>query len=268
MIVSLLLVTYLNRVVGHLVMLGFDYLMTLVKAYNPNQYEKLIERPLREHLRFLLATFFLCMLIFTILFIPITFNYIRAIPAMTAEMQTLELDASVAADHRVTLLPRPNIVLDLTTNATERDDEDLLITQDALIYPRYLLFGDRSLIWGEVRDLKTDSPSRDLFLIPSVLFWFFLYELLILFIIFWLLVLLGYCLPRLAHHRITFRETIKIAILAMPSVMIMGLGLFPIAPLFWWGVLLTAIVYALGIALHAELAVDDHGGKHGMHRRE
>jgi hypothetical protein len=236
-----------------------DYLLMLVKAYNPNQYEKLLEHRMRDYVSFFLLTLVLCMVVFAILIIPATYGFISSMPAKTAEVEQLEISANVKADHSVTLLERPNVVLDLEANTTEAD---FALTNKGVIYPRYFLFGERLMPWAEVRDLKTQTDTRDnflaaavIFILPSIIFWFFLFQLLKLALIFGLLVLLGYTLPRIAKHHLSLRETVKLAVLALPSIMIMDLAFYPLAPLFWWGFLLTAALFFVGVALISEIQV-------------
>lgn len=240
-----------------------DYLWTLVKAYNPNQYDKLLERRGHEFLVFMALTLVFCMILFTILLIPVTYKYISSIPGKTAEVEQLELSAQVKADHQVTLLDRPQIILDTSANTTRTGE--FTITNDGVMYPKYLFFGTSMMRWSEVRDLKQQTPTRDraltafiIFILPSIIFWFFLFQFFKLGLIFLLLCVLGYAIPKAFQHGIRFADSAKVAVLAMPSLMVMDLALYPLAPLFWWGLVLTSVFFFVGIALISEVQTLEH----------
>jgi hypothetical protein len=234
------------------------YAMMLVRAYNPNQYSKLLERPGREFLAFFLLTITFSLVLFTIILIPLTFSYIRQLPETAQQVEQLELDANVAAAAPVALLNRPSIILALDANDTPQGE--ITLSNTGIIYPKYLFFGNAIIRWDDIHDLKNQTPTRDhvlaaliLFLLPSIIFWFFLYSMLKLSLIFVCLLLLGYLLPRIFKYTISFVEVAKLAVLTVPSLLIMDLALFPLAPLFWWGLLLTVIFFFVGIALLSDL---------------
>lgn len=240
-----------------------DYALMLVKAYNPNQYAKLVERSKREFFSFLLLTMLFSLIIFVLLIIPVTVTYINNIPSTTEQINQLEFNASVDTDHPVTLLARPSIILDLDANETPRGE--ITLSNTGILYPKYLLFGNGIIRWEEVHNLKNQTPTRDhaltaliLFLIPSIIFWFFLYSIFKISLIFLALIILGYCIPRIFKHEISFLDVVKIGILALPSIFFMGVALFPIGPLFWWGLLLTVIFFLFGIALLSEVKEVHH----------
>jgi hypothetical protein len=238
------------------------YLSMLVQSYNPDTYVTLVEHSWRRFATFFFATLSLAFLIFTLVFIPATLRYIDALPQTLEQVQEFTISGSIEADHPITILQSPSVMLDL--NATEeRSDYDVLFTREGVRYPSFLFFGHSFVHWADVRDLKNPTPERDrllfgfaLFLLPSIIFWFALLTLIKLLGIVALLILLGYALPRAFSHRISWRETVKVAILSMPSVMLIGMGLSPLAPgkLIWWGLGITVVLFALGVFMLSERA--------------
>jgi hypothetical protein len=235
-----------------------DYLWMFVKSYNPNQYARLLEHSLRHFFSFVGLIILSCLFLFSLLMVPITYNYIDSIPARTANIERLTLDAEAVAAEPVTLLERPQIVLHLDANQTRSGD--ITLSNDGILYPKYLFFGTQQLAWSEVKDLKQPTQGRDrmitaaiVFLLPSIIFWFFLYSLLKTTIIVALLLLLGYSLPRIFKHKISGKDTFKLVLLTLPSLLIMDLALYPLAPLFWWGLLLTAVLFFVGVAIVSEV---------------
>ncbi len=240
------------------------YLSMLVRSYNPNQYEKLLEGRLHTFFGFLGILLGITALIFSVLVLAFTVRYIGEMPTLLAPVQELRISGEVVADAPVVLIDRPSIVLDATTNGSETTataHPDILLTSGGIVYPQYIYAGSEFIAWSDVTDLKRESPLRDrllagmvLFLAPSLIFWGLAYLLGKVFLISLLLLALGYWVPRAFKHRITFKELLKLLIIALPSVLILGIGLSPLAPgiLFWWGVGLSVLMFTIGVTLMSE----------------
>ncbi|MDD9954518.1 MAG: hypothetical protein OXR66_09390 [Candidatus Woesearchaeota archaeon] len=234
-----------------------SYWLLLIKSYNPDSYGKLLDKRIHAFAEFTAKTLLLAMILFIVTFIPMSIKYISTLPDTFDEVQTFTVDGKVEADHPVELLREPHVVLDLNGEA----NADFVLTNGGVFYPKYLYFGKTYVPWADLKDMKQQTSARDrlltgfvLFLVPSIIFWFFLYSVVKLIFIFTLLVLIGYYVPKVVKHRIPFKEVVKIAALAMPSVTLIGVGLYPLAPhmLFWWGLGLTFLLFAIGIALMSE----------------
>lgn len=237
-----------------------QYISQLVQSYNPNQYEKMMEEPFGNLLRFLLITTIIGLFMFTIFLLPAAYRYIGELPVTLDQVEKFEIDGTVVASQPVNLLAEPSVVLDIQGSVSP-SDYDFVFTSQGMTYPKYLFFGSEYIAWEDLRDLKKPTPIRDraltgivIFLIPSLLFWFLVYTILELILIFIILLVLGYIIPRALKHEIRFSEVLRVGILSLPSVIIIGIGLYPLAPgpLFWWGFLLTAIVFGIGIFCIAE----------------
>lgn len=234
------------------------YVGMLIRSYNPDHYVRLMELPWKRYVKFAAATLAVSLAIFLATFIFVSARYINDLPDTLEQVDTFHLSAEVETDHEVVLLSYPSIVLDM--NATG-GKHDVVFTREGLFYPTFIFFGESFVPWDGIADLKQQTAERDrmlfalvLFLLPSIIFWFAVLSLLKLILVFGALVLLGYVLPRMFRYRMRFGETVKTAILAMPSVMFIGLGLSPVAPrpMFWWGTLVTVLVFALGVLLLSE----------------
>jgi hypothetical protein len=251
-----------------------DYLWTLVKAYNPNQYERLLERPGRDLLAFFLLTLSLGILVFLCVLIPMTLNYTATLGERLGPLTQFRLDANVTADGLVVVLDHPAVVIDLNANTTP--PQTITLTDDGILYPAFFLFGNAELPWDEFHDLKAQSRSGNrllsaiiLFMLPSIAFWFILLSLAKIFIVALLLVLLGYIVPKVFGYSITLLDTLKVCALALPSIFILDLGLYPVAPLFWWGFALTIIYFIIGVAIVSEPRSRAPGtAKHGFEPKE
>jgi hypothetical protein len=241
-----------------------DYLEMLVKAYNPNQYSKLVERPVRDYVVFITLTTLLALIIFTAIIVPVTLNYVQSIPARTADVEQLELKADVKAAQPVMLMEQPKVTLDLDANGTRSGS--LTLTDEGILYPKYLFFGTAQLPWSDVNDLKQQTPVRDrmlagiiIFLLPSIIFWIFVFGLILCAALFLLFVILGYLAPKLFKHRLSFSESCKMATVAMPSALIFSIALSPLgaAALIWGGFALSIILFTVGVAILSEMDVEE-----------
>ena len=245
------------------------YLSMLIRAYSPNQYERLIEQRLRVFLAFLGMLIGVTAIVFSIVVVALTIGYVGGLPEILAPVHELRLSGNVTADAPVVLLERPTVVLDMTVNGTETAaarDPDLIFTQGGVVYPRYVYGGASFIAWSEMTDLKQQSPLRDrllggivLFLAPSLVFWGLVYHLGRVLLIALVLWAFGYWVPRAFRHRIGGLTSCKLLILTLPSVLIFGVGLSPLAPgpLFWWGLILTIMLYTLGVLMLSERITAD-----------
>ena len=243
-----------------------EHFWTLIHSYNPNRYEHLLERSWRYYLSFFFFIITCTIILFTILIIPVTYFYLKAIPLATAEIEELQLDAKVKANHQITLLQRPEFVLDMDANMTRTGT--LTLTKEGVLYPKYLFYGTTLIKWSEIKDLKQESSTRNtifsgmiIFLLPSIIFWFFVYSLFKIFLLSTVLAILAYFIMKILHHTLSLQHLVKIIVLSSPSIFLMGIAIYPLAPLFWWGFLLTGVLFALGIALNAEFAQQEHHKK-------
>lgn len=233
------------------------YLSLLVRSYNPNNYVKLVEIRMREILRFLFISLLSGLGIFILAFIFSSMNYVADLPEKLDSIDKFEVTGSLESNETVLLVEDPEIVVDLHGNSSEGD---VVISKHGILYPAHVLFGKTFAPWSELNDFKRQTEERDLllrgvviFLLPSLLFWFFIMSLAKLVLLFCVILLAGYYLPRMFKHRIAFREVFKTAILAMPSAILFGVGLNPVGrELFWWGALLTVLLYGTCIILLSE----------------
>ncbi len=243
------------------------YLGMLVHSYNPDRYVGMMEYPWRRFAKFFLATLAIALLLFVATFLPLAMRYIGTMPQTLQEVDRFQISSDIEAARPVELLAHPSVVLDLTGNAT-REGRTILITHDGISYPSYGLFGTTFVNWSQVNDLKTPTPERDkflygalIFLLPSIIFWCALASVRKLLLASVALMIVAYFLPRLFRHRISLSETVKSVTLAMPSVMLIGVGLSPLAPgpMFWWGLLLTVGVLAIAVVLLSERKAGKEG---------
>lgn len=234
------------------------YLTMLVHSYNPDTYVRLMEKKWRTFVKFFLLTLGLALLLFVLTFIPMALQWIGHLPETLGEVDAFSVSGNISADHPVELIEVPHTVLDVSDTGA---DAKFLFTEEGVHYPTFFYFGESFVAWGELTDLKQQTESRDrmlvlivLFLLPSILFWVSLWSILKLLLVFLLLVMSGFTFPRFLGYRLTFPETMKAAVLCMPSVMLFGVGLSPLAPrpLWWWGLALTAGLFCICVFLLSE----------------
>jgi hypothetical protein len=260
--------TYLNCLRERPMMRLEEYLLWLVKACNPNQYEKLLEHRQREFLQFFLYTLVLSVFVFTIISIPLGLSAISDLEARASRIDKLELSADVQAAEPITLTDRPQIVLDLSENATRSGT--ITLTNEGLLYPKYFLFGTETVRWSDIRDLRQNTPSRDsalfiavLFLLPSIIFWGFLVSFGFILLLFLILAIAGWAAPRALNHHIAFGDVMKLVVITLPAALLLSLALLPLGAtiLFWGGILFSVILFIIGIAMLSELRLVSHEGK-------
>jgi hypothetical protein len=240
----------------------------LVKAFNPNQYPKLLEHSGKSFLKFLIYTVLLSLLLFIVVTVPTTYLYAQSIPENAGAMEKLTLSGEAEATGPVYLLKQPAVLIDLDANQTRHGV--LTLSREGILYPKYLFFGTSFTSWSQLTDLKQETPEKRnvlrnliIFLLPSIIFWFFLFSSLATAIGLFVLILLGYFLPKLFHHAMSFGEAVKIGLLALPSTLFFSIGFYAldVKSIFWVGIILTVVLFSVGVMVTSELIVPER--KHG-----
>lgn len=237
-----------------------EYLMTLVKSYNPNQYHNLVDKEGKEIFQFMLYTLGLSLVVFVLLIVPIAGFYVMTINERLEPIQKMNVAAEIQTTGPVTLLNHPHIVMDLDANATQ--PRTITLTKDGLHYPTLYLFGDSTIPWSKILDLKnnaqTDAFLLAAFLLPSIIFWVLAWFAIKTILIFFILITLAILIPKIFGYTLEKGEAIKIAIFSSPSLFLFDFALEPIAPLFWWGLLLSAIYFWIAVLLAIEPMKKEH----------
>lgn len=239
------------------------YLLMLIHSLNPNMYDKLTQHSVRELLWFFAKTLLLGMVLFLVTFIPIAFVFINQLPERLDEVERFEMQGTVQAGRPIMLASYPGIVLhaNATREQALEEEAEIVLTDQGVVYPEYLFFGAEYVPWSELSDLKQATPERDrllagiiVFLLPSIIFWYFLVRVLQVALVMLFLVLFGYWAPRVFRHRIRLKELAKVVVLAMSPMILISMGLAPLAPrpLFWWGFFLTLGIFILVLAMLSE----------------
>jgi hypothetical protein len=237
-----------------------SYIAMLVESFNPNRYGKLVEQPLRKHLSFLLYSAGLSLAVFTLILVPVTLFYIAALPSHLEPVHQLQVDATVNASAPVMLIAHPPITLDMEANGTRGGL--VTLSNDGILYPKYLLFGTDLIQWSAIKDLKQQSAGRDkllagiiVFLLPSIIFWFFLLNMLGFALLGACMLLLGWGVPKAFGHRLTPGEALRLVIITCPSMMLFSFGLYAlgVSTLFWVGICMSVALFSIGVILVCEL---------------
>ncbi|HIH24254.1 TPA: hypothetical protein HA251_04440 [Candidatus Woesearchaeota archaeon] len=243
-----------------------EYLFMLVKAYNPNQYNKLVERSIGDYASFLSITVLLAILIFIGALLPSAYMLSDDLDERLSSVDTLTIDGTIATDSPVILLDHPLVRIDSAANTTP--SRTITIANDGLIYRKYLFFGERTLRWDSFKDLS--NPSDDAkammhaiaaFLLPSIVFWFTVFVLIEVMIIYGIMVAVGTLAPKIVGFHAPASSVAKIGVLSLPSILFIDLGLYPIAPLFWWGFALTTVYFLIGVVMISEPKGASHSRK-------
>lgn len=243
-----------------------EYIIMLVKAYNPNQYNKLVDRSMGDYASFLSITVLLAILLFIGALLPTAYMLSDTLDERLSGVDTLTIDGTVITDSPVTLLDHPLVRIDSAANTTP--SRTITIAGEGVIYRKYLFFGERMLRWDSFKDLS--NPSDDAkrmmhtiaaFLLPSIVFWFTVFVLIEVLILYSIMVLLGVFIPKIVGFHAPAATVAKIGILSLPSILFIDLGLYPIAPLFWWGFALTTVYFLIGVVMISEPKAVSHSRK-------
>jgi hypothetical protein len=261
---SLLVHNLFKSTIGKGMMTPTGFLAMLVQAFNPNQYGKLVDRPAKDFFFFTVWLISITAFIFTALIIPISLHYVASLEDRISAVQEFSINATVVSSSPIRLLEQPIITLDPQMNTTRSGD--ITLSNDGIIYPKYILFGTSTIPWSKVTNLKERTIERDLmllaiglFLLPSIIIWFLVLGVSVVLACAITSAIIGSFLPKLFSHSISFSESCKVAIAALPSSLILSVGLYPLAatPVLVVGVILSVAYFTIGIAAVSERVVPE-----------
>lgn len=228
-------------------------LSVLLQTLNPDAYSKLCaQMRLRDAFKQFFFNFIAIFILMLLLLIP---GVLIGAPQLEQRIHTFQdswIDGNFSATEPITLISDPKIIVDLSQNAT-LGNEKLLITTAGLEWKRYYFFGKTTKEWTNLRNVR-DIPSGFyiaiiLFLAPSIAFWFG-----ILFIIKYLCMALlfgtlGFFIPKLWRHVLSFDNAIKVALYSTTVMMLIEMILFPFYRISWLPIALFFIFLIIGITL-------------------
>jgi len=242
-------------------------LVALLKTLNPNAYDKLCKNfSLLDAWKQFFFNYSILFALMLLLFVPAVLFGASGLQEKLASFDTFTVNGNVSAGEPVVLLRAPDIVVDLTDDAS-MTNERVLFTKQGVSWKEWLLFGQTSKTWDELTDLT--SASQDtlflvlLFLVPSFAFWAGVLFLICYFSIVLVASVFAFLLPRVWRHKITYVTSLKLCLFAATIMMAVELLLLPFYRNWWLPVLLYVVFLAIGIALvgDRELSSERKDGK-------
>lgn len=235
-----------------------DRLVLLARTLNPDQYAKLCtEIKLKDAFVHFFVFFLLIFGVMLFLFVPAALIDSGSLTQKFQQFDTFSIGGNYSASSPVELSSRPSIVVDLGENATH-DGEQLFFTNEGIYWNSYYYFGENSLSWGEVTDVRALGTDLLflllLFLAPSLAVWFGVYFFLKYLLLALLFGLLGFLVPRLWGHQLRIENAMKIALFSASIMMLVQMIPFPFIRIPFLATVLYIVYVGIGIALVGDRA--------------
>ncbi len=220
------------------------------KSFNPWAYKFLADRFLDNAFRYLAFLFIFSFLAMIVLFLPILLTIQGDVQEKANQIDDFYLEAHVTLTKPVTLMEDPLIVLDF--NRTYPVKEKILITNQSLFYNKYYFFGDKQLVFSDIKNLRSPEASNVLAFLAALIIPTLLLLLLIFFVIkdlafIFAVSLIGYVIANLCKQQVGYSKSLRVAIFAATPMIFLEFALLPFWRMFWLPALLFLAYYVFGI---------------------
>ncbi len=209
----------------------------ILQSFNPYAYPHLTEKRFSFAMRYFCVLLFFTLIATFILLIPALFMIPQYAQSRAANFDTLALQLDMHFTTPFVIAADPLIVAD--TNTSMRD-ATILLSNDALYYKSFILFGKEQRIpLDKTLDLKNDpslaqSVGMVFFLLsPALFFWAFVFLSIYYWIMIALTFIIGLLLVWILRFSIRPSRIFKVALYASTIMILIQLLLFPFYRLFY-----------------------------------
>ena len=232
-----------------------DYFITIAKTFHPNSYKQFVKAPLKDAFKYFWFLMIISMIVFLILLVPKVFNLSNSLGSKLDNFDTLELDVEMELNDPFYMFYKPKVLFNF--NNSNMTDEQVLITQESISYKPFFFFGKRQVVFDDYHDLLANKddvrellPMVGLFILPSILFWVFIFYAAKFLLTILLASLIALLIMRKKHK---FNYILKIGLYASTFMLILELALLPYYKLSLWIPTVVFLIYfVLGVWLTSD----------------
>ncbi len=248
-----------------------NFLFLLVKSLNPLNYKMLITQKKRDVVKYFLFLLFFAIIIGGIFSIPRLVHFPEQIEKTVAKFETFNITGvDVELKEPIVLLKRPRIVLDLSPNRTQLQEETILVTKTHIMWKRFSpslwefrLFTtekkpveEYSDILQDVNRIKSSYIIFFIMILPSLFFIVYLLNFVKFSLLIILFTLLGFIFMKIRKKKSPLFRIMRAATFAMTLFVILDVS---ILPLFNFGILpllIYIVIYISGLSFMTDKEID------------
>lgn len=234
-----------------------DYWTTIAKSLNPKNYKEMSDESLKFTVNYFLFFLILSIIIMMLIMIPTGISHIKNLDKKFETLETLTFSANVTQKEPTIITKKPLIVFDLTKE--NKTTETILINRDKIFYNNYLLFGSKEINFDSYSDVIENKQNIKnllltifILLLPSIIFYLFLYFLIKYVIIIIISSLLAWIITRFTKQEIKIKNIIKTAIYSTTIMIILDIIFLPLYFFFLLPIIVYLIFFIIGIWIVSE----------------
>jgi hypothetical protein len=227
-----------------------EWLLTIFQCFNPDSYKDLIHRNIVHAIAYFFFVLAASFIVMTLLFIPAISRFNSVV-----DKRFSGIDGNINISYNIhepfVFIQSPLVRFDNSANFT---DERFLVTDDSIIYKRFILFGS-----PKIQDITTDYEIKSLastklliILLPSIILWSFIILLAYFSIIILFTFILGMIIAAVFRLPLTWMTILKSAIYASTILILLQNILMPLYALFLIPLIAYWIMFMLVLLLLRE----------------
>ncbi len=244
-----------------------ERLLIFLKSFNPDAHGDLAAKlSLWDAVKQFFFVFLLLFTVMLLLFIPAAFLDVSKLQSAISSFESFQLDGNVTASAPFVLVDSPKVGVDLSANASLRD-EKVLFTSAGVEWKQWYFFGHARQPWDSLRDVTGMSSgaiaAAFLFLAPSMAFWLGVVLLLKYLFIVFVFGLLAWLVPRFWRTILPFGIALKLSLFASAVMLLVEMLVLPFTSIVWIPFLLYVLLLAVSVAIvgQRDFAGEEKRGK-------
>ena len=233
-----------------------EFIKEVYQCFHPEKASFIVDRPAKKAIWFFTKALFFSFILMGLLFIPSLFKLPSAISEEIGKFESLSFSGNATTSAPITIPDKdPLIRIDTTSKEIIMKTERLLVTKDA-VYTRILTTNNIT-----IEELKNPSEHKagvagfiallTIFSIPSILFYAYIINWVIYFLLILLVSTIVFLLIDLTHFRKKWTQLFKINCYSSVGMISLEILTIPFKP-FWMFPIFNFVgirIYATGIAL-------------------
>ena len=206
---------------------------TILKSFNPDSYKDLANRSTKESFSYFASMLALSFIVMMLIAIPKFAMMPSYINDEMKSFDTLEISTNTEMNSDFEFPgERPFITIDTNSNSTKLEKENILVTDDYIIYKSF--FMTKKIPTSDIKDLKENSYVVQkllfylmIFMLPSLLLFGYALFFIKYLVLIGLGVLILYGILKIRNHDIKFNKVYKIGFYASTIMVLLDVLTIP-----------------------------------------
>ncbi len=232
-----------------------EYFKLIWYSLNPNKHRKVAQRPFFDLVKYFFFVVLLSVLFSVVLMIPSLAGYQSSLQKELSAFGNFSVDVEASLDESITILKKPQVEVDFSRgNLT---DEFILVTDDRVMYNKFIFFGEEQAVFEDYRSVKSDKSTNlyskvVIFVLPAIIFWVTILFLIKDFFFMALFAVLGWVFFISSKNKVTIQNSLKTSVFAATPMVFLDLALWPWVIMYYIPLIIYLIYFFIGLVMVSE----------------